>query len=97
MSIAEQQNEEEVRCLRLPEVKRITGLSKSTLYELIRSKSFPSPVRIGPRTVAWVKSEVIGWATERIQASRLADAPTIIKRMPQRALTDSWQAPKKSA
>jgi prophage regulatory protein len=57
---------DEVSFLRLPELKSVTGLSKSSLYALIRAKSFPSPVQPGPRTVAWVRSEVRQWAVERI-------------------------------
>lgn len=56
--------------LRLPEVKAITGLSKTSIYELIRNKDFPAPVRLGPRAVAWVKSEVRQWAVDRVNASR---------------------------
>ena len=63
---------DDVSFLRLPEVKAITGLSKTTIYELIRVKDFPAPVRLGPRVVAWVKSEVRQWAVGRVQASRSA-------------------------
>jgi prophage regulatory protein len=61
---------EEVTFLRLPGVKAITGLSKTSLYALIREKSFPAPVRLGARTVAWLRSEVREWAIERVRASR---------------------------
>lgn len=61
---------EDVSFLRLPEVKAVTGLSKTSIYELIRAKTFPAPVRLGPRAVAWVKSEVKQWALERVHASR---------------------------
>jgi prophage regulatory protein len=61
---------DEVTFLRLPGVKEITGLSKSSLYALIQEKSFPAPVRLGARTVAWVRSEVRQWALGRIRASR---------------------------
>lgn len=61
---------DEVVFLRLPEVKGMTGLSKSSLYALIQDKSFPKPVRLGARTVAWVRSEVRQWAFERISAPR---------------------------
>lgn len=60
----------DVTFLRLPEVKAVTGLSKSSLYALIREKSFPAPIRLGPRAVAWVRSEVRQWASERVRASR---------------------------
>ena len=61
---------EDVSFLRLPEVKAFTRLSKTSIYELIREKSFPAPVRLGPRAVAWVRSEVRQWALERVRASR---------------------------
>lgn len=61
---------DEVIFLRLPEVKAVTGLSKSSLYALIRERSFPAPVRLGARAVAWVRSEVRQWAAERVNASR---------------------------
>lgn len=63
---------DDVSFLRLPEVKALTGLSKTSIYELIREKSFPAPVRLGPRAVAWVKSEIRQWAVDRVHASRSA-------------------------
>jgi prophage regulatory protein len=65
-----QEAQVEVQFLRLPEVKAITGLGKTSIYELIRDKSFPAPVRLGPRAVAWVRSEVRQWALERVHTSR---------------------------
>ena len=84
---------DEVIFLRLPKVKAVTGLSKSTLYELIRANSFPAPVRLGARTVAWVASEVNQWAAERILSSR-RPPPNASKRMPQRALPGQWGSKK---
>lgn len=63
---------DDVVFIRLPEVKAVTGLSKTSIYELIRAKTFPAPVRLGPRSVAWVKAEIRHWAVERVQASRSA-------------------------
>jgi prophage regulatory protein len=62
---------DEVILMRLPEARAITGLSKTTIYESIRERSFPPPVRLGSRVVAWVKSGVRQWAVERVRASRL--------------------------
>jgi prophage regulatory protein len=88
---------DEVSFLRLPELKSVTGLSKSSLYALMRANSFPAPVRLGPRTVAWVRSEVRQWAAERISKSR-AESPSISeRRAPQRALGQSWATSKKYA
>jgi predicted DNA-binding transcriptional regulator AlpA len=63
---------DDISFLRLPEVKALTGLSKTSIYELIRGQNFPAPVRLGPRAVAWIKSEIRQWAAERVHASRSA-------------------------
>ena len=86
---------DDVSFLRLPDVKLVTGLSKSSLYALIRTESFPAPVRLGPRTVAWVRSEVKEWAVERISTSRFAVSHSSIRRTPQRALGQAWAPSKK--
>ena len=61
--------QDEVSLLRLPELKSVTGLSKSSLYALIRAKSFPPPGQLGPRTAAWVRSEVRQCAAKHIQVT----------------------------
>jgi prophage regulatory protein len=87
---------DEIGFLRLPEVRSVTGLSKSSLYALIRANSFPAPVQLGPRTVAWVRSEIKQWAAERIKASRTSVPSSTPKRAPQRA-TAPWPTAKKWA
>lgn len=52
--------------LRRREVERRTGLSRSTLYELIEKAKFPRPIRLGPRAVGWLASEIETWVYERI-------------------------------
>ena len=37
--------------LRLPDVKRSTGLSRSTIYQRITRGTFPKPVSLGGRAV----------------------------------------------
>ncbi|WP_343685490.1 AlpA family transcriptional regulator [Asticcacaulis sp.] len=59
-----------MRIVRLPEVKAITGLSRSTVYERIREGQFPKPVGLGGRNVGWVENEVVAWIEERISVSR---------------------------
>jgi prophage regulatory protein len=88
---------DDVSFLRLPDVKLLTGLSKSSLYALIRANSFPSPVRLGPRTVAWVGSEIKQWAAERILTSRSTTLHPGSTRMPQPAHREAWASSKKWA
>jgi len=57
---------ERERFIALPEVKARTSLGKSTLYERIAAGTFPRPVKLGERRVAWLESEVMKWIAERI-------------------------------
>jgi prophage regulatory protein len=43
---------------RLPVVFKITGLGRSTIYRWIAEGSFPAPVRLGRRAVAWRWSDL---------------------------------------
>jgi prophage regulatory protein len=52
-----------MRLIRLPEVLKKTGLSRSRLYADV---SFPQRVKLGTRGVAWVESEVEDWIAARI-------------------------------
>lgn len=44
--------------LRRPVVEKLTGRSRSSLYADISAGRMPSPIRIGPRAVAWLKSDI---------------------------------------
>ena len=59
--------------LRLPDVKRSTGLSRSTIYLRIAQGIFPQPVSLGRRAVGWLEVEVQEWLQRRIEASRTGD------------------------
>lgn len=55
--------------LRMPTVMRMTGLGRSTIYRLIAERKFPSPVRLGPRAVAWRRVDLDQWSEARPVAS----------------------------
>ena len=46
---------------RLPDVLRRTGLSRSTIYEMVRRGEFPKQVPLGRRAVGWIAQDVIDW------------------------------------
>jgi len=56
--------------LRRKQVETRTGLSRSTIYERIKTGTFPAPVSIGAKAVGWLESEIDAWLTTQIQKSR---------------------------
>lgn len=60
--------------IRLPEVQRRTGYSKSWIYRLISQKCFPVPIKLGTRSIAFIESEIDAWIEQRINESRGEDA-----------------------
>ena len=47
--------------MRLPAVMAATGMSRTTIYLRIKAGTFPKPIQIGARAVAWDEAEVAEW------------------------------------
>ena len=58
------------RILRLRDVMSRTGLSRSTVYELVAAGELQKPIAIGRRSVGWIESEVDAYIQRRINLSR---------------------------
>ena len=59
-----------IKMLRLKQVMEVTGLSRTTIYDLTKTGKFPKPIHLGAKAVAWVDSELQDWLQARIAASR---------------------------
>lgn len=57
------------KIIRLPEVVKMVGLSRATIYSKVKEGSFPAQIKLG-RLSGWVESEVQDWISRQIQASR---------------------------
>ncbi|WAW10782.1 AlpA family phage regulatory protein [Oxalobacter vibrioformis] len=44
--------------LRLPDVRKETGLSRSTIYFWMNAGIFPRSIRLGPRAVGWLWADI---------------------------------------
>ncbi len=55
--------------LRLPQVKSMTGLSKSTIYARMSEGNFPKQISIGPRLVVWLESNIQQWINDLAKSS----------------------------
>jgi prophage regulatory protein len=54
------------RFIRLPEVINRTGYRRTSIYEKIAEGTFPAPIKLGPRAVAWVSEEIEEWMDARV-------------------------------
>jgi prophage regulatory protein len=60
----------QLKIIRLDTVEELTGLKKSSLYKGIQDHTFPAPIKLGPRAVGWIYSEVIEWIEDRVNMTR---------------------------
>lgn len=58
------------KLLRLPDVKAVTGLSKSTIYSKIADGTFPKQISLGPRIVVWLESDIQKWICTQVAGAR---------------------------
>jgi prophage regulatory protein len=69
-----------MRVLRLNEVMKITGLRKTTIYQLQSIGEFPRRVKMTAQAVGWIEEEVRSWIKTRMAArtdSRVGQAASI--------------------
>jgi prophage regulatory protein len=57
------------RLLRLPAVESHIGLRRTKIYDMVRARQFPAPIKFG-RVSMWLRSEVTNWMDATINAAR---------------------------
>jgi len=62
------------KLLKLPEVRNRTGKSRSAIYQGVNDGTFPKPIKLGPRAVAWIEAEIEAHNRSLINASRPGDS-----------------------
>ncbi len=56
-----------LKVYRRPDVERVTGLSRSTLYTMMAERTFPKPIKLGKRAVGWREADIATWLDSRAQ------------------------------
>lgn len=57
---------------RLPAVEERTGFKKSSVYAGVKAGTFPCPVRLSARAVAWREEDLDKWVSERVKSGGAA-------------------------
>ncbi|HAU15494.1 MAG TPA: AlpA family transcriptional regulator [Gammaproteobacteria bacterium] len=55
----------ELNILKTKEVMKITTLSRSTLFRLIRNGDFPRPIELTPGRSGFINQEILNWISTR--------------------------------
>mgnify|MGYP003641014492 CR=1 FL=1 len=58
------------KILRLPAVKEITGLSRSSIYLRMSKGEFPKSISLGDRAIGWLEQDVNQWLEQCIAQSK---------------------------
>jgi prophage regulatory protein len=56
--------------VKLPQVIQVSGKSRSGIYADIKNGTFPKPIHIGKRAVAWLVSDINQWIEDQIILSK---------------------------
>jgi prophage regulatory protein len=59
-----------LRLLRLPQVIEIVGLRRTAIYAAIKLGTFPAPIKLGRRCVAFPSDAIDAWVRDRIAEAR---------------------------
>ena len=54
--------------MRLPEVIATVGLSRPSIYRLMKERAFPAQVKLGMASVGWLRAEIDAWIAARVSA-----------------------------
>jgi prophage regulatory protein len=55
-----------LRLLRFAAVRRLTGLSRSTIWRLEHAGAFPRRIRISLNVVAWLENDIVSWIQAKV-------------------------------
>lgn len=64
------------RFVRLKEVVKRVGLSRSTIYRMVAMQEIPAPLKLGRATV-WRESELLAWMEARAEADSRRSSPRL--------------------
>ena len=56
--------QERVKYIRMPQVREIVPMSKSTIWAKVKTGEFPAPHKLSTRITAWKESDIISYCEQ---------------------------------
>jgi prophage regulatory protein len=72
------------KILRCAEVVQRLKCSRSTIYSSVAEGTFPAPIRLGKRAVAWPEGEVDAMVAARVAGASAEQIKALVKGLTQR-------------
>lgn len=69
-ALTRKKDNDELRVIRLKELMRRLGLSRSSIYALIQKGLLKRPIALGARSVGWLEQDLQDFLVARIKESR---------------------------
>jgi len=65
--------------IRIADVLARTGLSRVSVWRLVRLNQFPPPIELSTNAIGWLESDVVAWRESRPRRTYRAKAPKEIQ------------------
>ena len=56
-----------MQLLRVKDVERELGISRTTIWRLVKAGAFPPPLRITSKAIAWRRSDIEAWQEQLVE------------------------------
>jgi prophage regulatory protein len=60
----------DLQLLDIKAVSPLVGLKSSAIFERVRAKTFPAPIRLGQRCTRWTAKSIRAWLLEQIEGQQ---------------------------
>jgi prophage regulatory protein len=69
-TLKDEPKQEEIKIIRRKELETIVGLSRSSIYAMMKQGKFPQSFKLGERSIGWDSEDIQNWLLSRVSTKR---------------------------
>lgn len=58
----------DLKVMRMKNVVEVTGLCRATIYNRLKDGTFPTPIKLGEKSIGFLANEINAWIAEKSNA-----------------------------